>query len=82
VAEDGRKIPEAVFCVTSSLSTTHDPTYRPKQRVKVRRGGGGEKSVGEDVDVGRTVSGLKRWTRTRSRSGTRDLIDLKVAWAA
>lgn len=30
----------------------------------------------------RTVSGLKRWTSTRSRRGTRDLMDLKVAWAA
>jgi hypothetical protein len=29
-----------------------------------------------------TVSGLKRWTRTRSKRGTRDLIDLNVAWAA
>jgi hypothetical protein len=28
-----------------------------------------------------TVSGLKRWTRTRSKRGTRDLIDLNVAWA-
>jgi hypothetical protein len=28
-----------------------------------------------------TVSGLKRWTRTRSMRGTRDLIDLNVAWA-
>jgi hypothetical protein len=27
----------------------------------------------------RTVSCLKRWTRTRSRRGTRDLIDLNVA---
>ena len=30
----------------------------------------------------RTVSGLKRWTKTRSRRGTRDLMDLNVAWAA
>ncbi len=30
----------------------------------------------------RTVSALKRWTRTRSRRGTRDLMDLNVAWAA
>jgi hypothetical protein len=30
----------------------------------------------------RTVSGLKRWTRTRSKRGTRDLMDLNVAWAA
>ena len=29
-----------------------------------------------------TVSGLKRWTRTRSKRGTRDRIDLNVAWAA
>jgi hypothetical protein len=32
--------------------------------------------------IERTVSGLKRWTRTRSKRGTRDLIDLNVAWAA
>ena len=30
----------------------------------------------------RTVSGLKRWTRTRSKRGTRDLMDLNVACAA
>lgn len=29
-----------------------------------------------------TVSGLKRWTRIRSRRGTKDLMDLNVAWAA
>lgn len=28
----------------------------------------------------RTVSGLKRWTRTRSRRGTTALMDLNVAW--
>jgi hypothetical protein len=37
---------------------------------------------GKKWSGGRTVSGLKRWTRTRSRRGTRDLIDLNVAWAA
>lgn len=37
----------------------------------------------EKIDVcKRTVSCLKRWTRTRSKRGTRDLIDLKVACAA
>ena len=29
-----------------------------------------------------TVSGLNRWTRTRSRRGTTALMDLNVAWAA
>ena len=29
----------------------------------------------------RTVSALKRWSRTRSKRGTTDLIDLNVAWA-
>ena len=29
-----------------------------------------------------TVSGLKRWTSTRSSKGMTDLMDLKVAWAA
>lgn len=29
-----------------------------------------------------TVSALNRWTRTRSKSGTRDLMLLNVAWAA
>ena len=59
VAEEGRKIPDAVF---------YDSTL--------------EYFCTETRDEVRTVSGLKRWTRTRSRSGTTALIDLKVIWAA
>lgn len=64
VADEGRKIPLAVFCEHGLVSTV----VREWSGVRV-----------EDR---RTTSGLNRWTRTRSKSGRTDLMDLNVAWAA
>jgi len=54
VAEDGKKMPVAVFY---KYALAYTPNYK----------------------TALTVSGLKRWTKTRSSKGTRDLIDLNVA---
>lgn len=66
VAVEGRKIPEAVF-------------YQNQAGNKVGMSGVARVRKGEGRKAGLTVWALKRWTRTRSKRGASDLMDLNVA---
>lgn len=66
VAVEGRKIPEAVF-------------YQSQAGNKVGMSGFARVREVREGRQGFTVWALKRWTRTRSKRGASDLMDLNVA---
>jgi len=68
VEDEGRKIPDAVFCETFRSQAQYE---RQNEHVSTNA-----------CKERRTVSGLKRWTKTRSRRGMTALMLLNVAWAA